>query len=135
MLTFVALFVFYKLQYCTLCTFWLQKQLRLYTLLIENSVYSTLYFRFPLETLFATWTWMVKKKIINFIFFLSMFRIFTHLVVQIMSQDNSDSTFLSDSGILYSLNVDQDLSEDDAGDSLDSDIDEINNIYDKMDID
>ena len=63
-----------------------------------------------------------------------MFRIFTHLVVQ-MSQDNSDSTFLSDSDILYSLNVDQDLSEDDAGDSLDSDIDEINNIYDKMDID
>ena len=52
-----------------------------------------------------------------------------------MSQDNSDSTFLSDSDILYSLNVDQDLSEDDAGDSLDSDIDEINNIYDKMDID
>ena len=29
-----------------------KKQLRLYTLLIENSVYSTLCFRFPLETLF-----------------------------------------------------------------------------------
>ena len=36
---------------------------------------------------------------------------------------------------LYSnLNIDQDLSEDDAGDSLDFDTDEINNIYDTMEI-
>ncbi|CAF1417752.1 unnamed protein product [Rotaria sordida] len=52
-----------------------------------------------------------------------------------MSQDNSGSTFSSDSDILYSLNINQDLSEDDAGDSLDSDTDEINNIHDKMEID
>ena len=47
-----------------------------------------------------------------------------------MSQNNSDSIFSSDSDILYNLNIDQDLSEDDAGDSLDSDTNEINNIYD-----
>jgi hypothetical protein len=52
-----------------------------------------------------------------------------------MSQDNSDSTFSSNSDILYSLNIDQDLSEDDAGDSSDSDVDEINNVCEKMEID
>ena len=52
-----------------------------------------------------------------------------------MAQCSSDSTSSLDSDFLYSLNIDQDLSEDDAGDSLDSETDEINGIYDKMEID
>jgi hypothetical protein len=52
-----------------------------------------------------------------------------------MAQDNNDSTSSSDLDILYSLNIDQNLSENDTSDLLDTDTDEIDNSLNKMEID